>query len=215
MDQVSNTVFFGSNAFFSLRVLDNLIELGKSPRAIVIPEFPGYLFDQKGPLLTQVTTSNDLINRAKSLNIETIFAPQQQADKLLHQLSGLVIDFILVACWPYKLSGEVYQLANKAAMNLHPSLLPKYRGANPVEKQINRGERNLGVSLHLLSDEFDSGKIVKQAKFKLSMEPDRESIEQQAADLGAELYIEASREFGSPYWRPVKQEIKHESKPDQ
>ena len=105
-------------------------------------------------------------------------------------------------------------MASKAAMNLHPSLLPKYRGANPVEEQLNGGEQNLGVSLHLLSDEFDAGDIVKQAKFELPETADRWAIERQAADLGSRLYIEACEEYGSPKWHPEKQEMRHESNPD-
>lgn len=203
MDQIGNTVFFGSNAFFSLGVLDNLIESGNPPAAIIIPEFPGYQFGRFPHM--PVGNSNGLIKRAKILNIEPVFAPQQEPHKLVHQLSARSIDFILVACWPYKLSSEVCRLANKASMNLHPSLLPKYRGANPVEEQLSQRESDLGVSLHLLSDEFDSGDIVKQSSFALSINPDRKAIEQKAADIGVQLFLEACREFGSINWQPRRQ----------
>ncbi|MDH5356216.1 MAG: formyltransferase family protein [Gammaproteobacteria bacterium] len=202
----SNTLFFGSNTFFSLRVLDHLAESSHIPGAIVIPEFPAFEFRQTDRLLAQLDTPNELKRRAKSHNIEYFFAPERQADKLINQLSGRDIDFILVACWPYKLSAQVCRRANRAAMNLHPSLLPEYRGANPVEDQITRKERNLGVSLHLLSDKFDSGDIIKKAKFDRPKNPDREAIEQQAAELGARLFIESCQEYGSPKWSPQPQE---------
>lgn len=213
---IARTVFFSTGAFFSLRVLDELIASGYPPVAVVIPEFPAYKIDQKDRLpLQPPEKDNLLIKVAKDLNQPVIFAPENQGDALLNQLSKIDFDFILVACWPYKLSKAVCQLARKSALNLHPSLLPEFRGANPVEEQLRQGGTHFGVSLHLLSDEFDAGDIVKQAGFELSGRVDRKAIEQQAADLGAQLFIEACEEFDSPDWHPVNQEIKHESKPDQ
>lgn len=213
---IARTIFFSTGAFFSRRVLDELIASGYPPVAVVVPEFPAYKIDQKDRLpLEPAEKDNLLLKVVQDLNLPVIFAPENRGDEFLIQLSNIDFDFILVACWPYKLSTAVCQLARKSALNLHPSLLPEYRGANPVEEQLRQGGTHPGVSLHILSDEFDAGDIVKQAEFELPGKVDRETFEQQAADLGAHLFIEACEEFGSPDWHPVKQEIKHESKPDQ
>lgn len=213
---IARTVFFSTGAFFSRRVLDELIVSGYPPVAVIVPEFPAYKIDQKDRLPLEPPEKDNLLLKAvQDLNLPVIFAPDNHGDELLIQLSNIDFDFILVACWPYKLSEAVCQLPRKSALNLHPSLLPEFRGANPVEEQLRQVEPHPGVSLHLLSDEFDSGDIVKQAEFKLPGRVDRETFEQQAATLGAQLFIEACEEFGSRDWHPVKQEIRHETKPEQ
>ena len=92
--------------------------------------------------------------------------------------------------------------------DLHPSLLPNYRGADPVAAQIDYEEKNFGVSLHLLSQEFDQGDIVGQASLELGTKsPGRELIEAQAARAGVNLFMKAMQEFGSPAWRPRPQRV--------
>ncbi|MFB3059470.1 MAG: formyltransferase family protein, partial [Gammaproteobacteria bacterium] len=104
------------------------------------------------------------------------------------------------------LGTEIVNAVGKAALNLHPSLLPDYRGADPVIAQIASREINLGVSLHLLSQKFDCGDIIGQASLKFETRfPGRELIETQAARVGTRLFIQAIKDFGSPDWKPRPQ----------
>lgn len=204
----SRFVFFGTGANFSLAVFEQLIALDQLPLAVVVPEYPAYQFDLTDSLqIQQPVTSNQLISLAKNLYLPLIYSPDKLASKLVNQLSIKSFDFILVACWPYKLTEAVCEQAAKAALNLHPSLLPAYRGLDPVGEQISQRERDLGVSLHLLSDEFDSGDIVKNAKLEQPIELSRNFIEQRAAIKGVELFIEASEGFGGSEWNPRSQNI--------
>ncbi|MCP3689760.1 MAG: hypothetical protein GY784_15245 [Gammaproteobacteria bacterium] len=182
------TLFFGTGAFFSLKVLGSLIELGHRPIGVVVPEYAGVntpvtdglLFEQKG-------RDNPLIKLAVANEIEVIFAPSGCHDELSHK----AFEYILVACWPGLISPDVYGLAGTAAFNLHPSLLPEYRGANPLEEQIRLGELRLGVTLHELDQGMDTGPIVRQSGFELAQDAYcRENIENRAAKLGAELFVQ-------------------------
>jgi len=200
-------IFFGTGACFSISVLECLIKSGHIPVAIVIPEFnyqhrnliDDVAFEQSG-------RPNPLMEAAKTRNIPCIFAPTSYSEQMLQDLSTKEFDFILVACWPYLLSDEVCQLASKAALNLHPSLLPKYRGANPVADQIKNTEQSLGVSLHLLDQGFDTGDKVKQTGFKLEpIHYSENNIEIRAAELGVDLFIEAIELFNYPGWKLKRQ----------
>lgn len=199
-------VFFGTGADFSMVVFEQLVELDQLPDAIVVPEYsPGPIQSTELIKFSASCTQNRLLKKAKALDLTIIYAPESAQSQLQDQLSAMVFDFILVACWPYRLNKHLCSLATKAALNLHPSLLPKFRGANPVDQQLASSDRDFGVSLHLLSDQFDAGDIVKQAGITMSGEVDRDKIERQAAIMGADLFFNAINDFGTDRWRLLKQ----------
>ena len=70
------------------------------------------------------------------------------------------IDIILLSCYPKRFPVEAVNLARKACINIHPSLLPKYRGSNPIFWQIRNGETQTGVTLHKVSEQLDAGDIL-------------------------------------------------------
>ena len=159
---------------------------------LVVPEYPPAAEPEARPVEFASNPPQSRLARLAG-SIQFAHAPeqrQQQCARLIRQRS---IDFMLVACWPYLIAPEMIESVSKAALNLHPSLLPAYRGVDPVGRQLECGERRLGVSLHLLSQRFDAGDIVARASLPpLGASPDRETIEREAARLGAGLFIDAS-----------------------
>jgi len=207
MNESSRIIFFGTGAHFSVAVLRRLTELEVTPCALVVPEYPAA---KAMPLLDNidldVASKKPLPKMAVKMNIPLLFAPEKNHASLADKLKSYAAEFILVACWPYLLPDEVCLTASKAALNLHPSLLPGYRGANPVEAQLRSNEKQFGVSLHLLSPAFDSGDIVSQSIVEI--EDNRltvDEIEKQTARVGAELFVEALGAYGSCQWQPYKQ----------
>lgn len=114
-------------------------------------------------------------------------------------------DFLLVACWPDLLSDRVLRSVAKAALNLHPSLLPKYRGIDPVSAQLTASDFQFGVTLHLLNAQFDTGDIVRQAILPLTPGRDKSAIEASAAKQGALLFLEALATYHKPGWDLTQQ----------
>ncbi|WP_455218065.1 methionyl-tRNA formyltransferase [Kaarinaea lacus] len=99
-------------------------------------------------------------------------------------------DFILAACFPFKLPGYLLQTARIAALNIHPSLLPKYRGPDPIFWQLKYGETRTGVSLHLLSNDLDAGPVVRQKAIDFIEGAYKKDIEIQLGHEGARLFSE-------------------------
>jgi methionyl-tRNA formyltransferase len=81
-------------------------------------------------------------------------------------------DVILVADYRYLLAPEVVALAPSGAINLHPSLLPKYRGRAPINWAILHGETELGLTAHMIDNEMDTGDILAQKRFTLRLDQD-------------------------------------------
>ncbi len=76
-------------------------------------------------------------------------------------------DIIFVGTWKEKLEKEIIDLPKIATINVHPSLLPKYRGPNPYIQTILHGEKISGVTFHLMTTEIDKGPILAQQKIDI------------------------------------------------
>lgn len=133
-------------------------------------------------------------------DVEIAYAPpamQRQGADLIRQRS---IEFILVACWPYLIAEALRRAASCAALNLHPSLLPAYRGPDPLGAQLACGDFNFGVTLHQLNQHFDRGDIIaQQALGDVGSTPVRRQLERQCAELGVDLFIDALARY--PDWQ--------------
>ena len=195
-----------SGANFSCEVLQALRQRNYLPRLLILPEYPpaaGIPLAQE--IMQSSAPQKRLLQQAQ--DIETGYAPAvQQAD-----CAGLIerhaIDFLLVACWPYLIDSILIDCARKGALNIHPSLLPDFRGPDPLEQQIECGHSSFGVSLHLLNQHFDQGDIIAQAELDdFNRLADLSCLEHYCAHLGAELFIAAVTQYEQG-WKPVRQSI--------
>ena len=101
---------------------------------------------------------------------------------VLSQFKQLEPDIILVSCYARKLPLALLSIATIGSFNIHPSLLPSYRGPTPLFWQFRDGVDDFGITIHRMDDEFDTGNIVSQKKIKM---PDGLSI-LKATDLLAQ-----------------------------
>jgi methionyl-tRNA formyltransferase len=89
-------------------------------------------------------------------------------EHLIKRIIDFAPDYIYSIIFSYKLPNKVIQLAKIMALNIHPSLLPEYRGSNPFFWVVRKGEKISGITVHKLTQEWDSGPIIYQKKFPLS-----------------------------------------------
>ena len=90
---------------------------------------------------------------------------------------------------------EVFQLAKLAALNVHPSLLPKYRGAAPIERALIAGELSTGVSIINIGERLDAGDIFAQRKYDITDQDEVFSLYQKLFNLGGQMLIEVMSSF--------------------
>jgi len=77
------------------------------------------------------------------------------------------VDIILVGSWKEKFRKEIIDLPVIGTINVHPSLLPKYRGPNPYLQTILHGEKKSGVTFHLMNENFDRGPVLAQTEIEI------------------------------------------------
>ena len=106
-------------------------------------------------------------NYIKSYNLHEIHAGSVNSKEFKKALLRLNPDIILVGSWGERISKDIYNLPKIAAINAHPSLLPKYRGPNPYFWVIRNQETTTGISFHLIDDDYDTGAILAQEEIKI------------------------------------------------
>ena len=158
MNQLAPTkfVFFGEDVF-SLVVLESLINsnLNLEPLFIVMLE-PVSVSGQR--LVKYCAVEGIPLLQTKSLNVK----------EFLDNFNGLQVDLIISAHFQRIFPRELFSKAILGALNLHPSLLPKYRGMSPQHWPIALGETETGVTVHLIDEGVDTGNILCQERINLT-----------------------------------------------
>jgi methionyl-tRNA formyltransferase len=127
---------------------------------------------------------------------------------VIEQCSLYPFDVILISCYGRRLPGEIIELAVKGCYNMHPSLLPRFRGPEPVFWQMKLAAET-GVSWHQVVHLFDAGDIVAQQRVVIDDGSDYFDISLQLAEHGAALMMGLLSELadGSPTLIPQDPEI--------
>ena len=97
--------------------------------------------------------------------------------KLLKILSSNKINLVCLAGFMQVLSKKFIVNFNKPILNIHPSLLPKYKGLNTHRRVLKNGEKYSGATVHLVSEKLDSGRIILQKKTKISKSENYNTLE--------------------------------------
>ena len=110
-------------------------------------------------------------------------------EEVRKQLQELKPDLFVVASYGQKIPQDIMDLAPFGCINIHPSLLPKYRGAAPLVGPILNGDARTGVSIMRLAEQLDAGNILAQETIILDPKETVTSLEPKLADLGARLLL--------------------------
>ena len=115
-------------------------------------------------------TNKLMVDTASSLGFDIIEYNSSLNDKgFLQRIKNLNADLGVVASFNKKLPKELLQLTKDGFINLHPSKLPHYRGANPYSHVIINGEEESAITLHFMDENFDTGDIISQYCFSLDL----------------------------------------------
>ena len=121
-----------------------------------------------------------------------VYQPLKMRDgEALGILRELAPELIVVAAYGKILPQEILDLPQYGCINVHSSLLPKYRGAAPINWAILNGERVTGVSIMYMAEELDAGDVILTAKTPIDPEEDLPSLWDRLAKVGAEALAEA------------------------
>ncbi|SNX55597.1 methionyl-tRNA formyltransferase [Thermoanaerobacterium sp. RBIITD] len=193
-----NIVFMGTPDF-AVPSLKKLIDVGYNVSAVVTqPDKP------KGrgkKLLFPPVKEYALENNIEVLQPQKIKKNQEIFDKI----KTLNPDFIIVVAYGKILPEEILNIPKHGCINVHASLLPKYRGAAPINWAIINGEKETGITTMYMEKGLDTGDILMQRAIPILYDDNAETVHDKLAQLGGEVLIETLERLKNGTLEPTKQ----------
>lgn len=180
-----SVAFFGTPDF-SVKILEELQESGFGPALIITnPDEP------KGRKL--ILTPPPVKLWAEKKQVKYI---QPKNLKIIPEELDASFDLFIVAAYGKIIPKKVLDLPKFGTLNVHPSLLPKYRGASPIQSAILNGDEETGASIMLLDEELDHGPILAQEKLTLkNSSPTFTELRNRLAEISGRLLVKTIPEW--------------------
>ena len=134
---------------------------------------------------------------ASSMNL-TICTPEKiSCDEMVEQIQDWQPDLMVVVAYGQYIPKRILSVAPHEAINVHPSLLPTYRGAAPIQWALINGDAQTGVSIITVTEKMDAGEILKQETLDIDEADTAATLHDRCADLGARLLLETIDDMAS------------------
>ena len=134
--------------------------------------------------------------KAMDLNIPIIEVDDVKSDYLVDSLTSLKADLFVVVAFKF-LPDSIISIPKYGSINIHPSLLPRYRGSSPIQYALINGDSETGVSIIHLNNKIDSGNILGQKKIYIDSNETFGELSQKLSVLGSKLLIEVIDNIGN------------------
>ena len=137
--------------------------------------------------------------------------PLEQPEKVknnptfISSLKSIKPDIIVVVAYGKILPKEILTIPEYGCINVHASLLPKYRGAAPIQWALLKGEKETGITIMKIDDRLDTGDIILQKKIKISDEDNTETLSKKLFAAGRKLLLKALEQIEEGKAKFVKQ----------
>jgi methionyl-tRNA formyltransferase len=192
-------LFFGSPAF-AVPALEALVASGHEV-ALVVSQ-PGKPVGRKAEI-----TDPPVATRAKSLGLHVFQPSTLKEDAAVARLAEAGADVFAVAAYGKILARRVLDLPRLGCLNVHGSLLPRWRGASPVQAAILAGDAVTGVSIMRMEAGMDTGPVYTMRQTAIGEEEDAASLGARLAEMGAQALVETlyflEGELPGAHARPV------------
>jgi methionyl-tRNA formyltransferase len=197
---MKNRVVFMGSPEFAIPTLQALVDHYQVQGVVTQPDRPSGRGRTVKPSAIKVL--------AESLRLPIIQPANLRESQTILELQSWKPDFIVVAAFGQILRSDVLDLPPYGCINVHASLLPRWRGAAPIQAAILHGDRHTGVSILKMDTGIDTGPILNQRAIQIAPQDTAGSLSDKLAHLGAELLIETLPKYLSGEIQPQPQDEK-------
>ncbi len=190
-------VFFGTPAF-AIPSLTALLHSGEEVLAVVTqPDKRKGRSRVSSPPPVKKFASNNRIMVLQPINIK---------DPLFFdRLSNTMPELLVVVAYGKILPAQILKLPSHGCINVHASLLPKYRGAAPIQWAIINGEKKTGITTMLMDEGLDTGNMLLQEETEIHDDDNAETLSKRLAELGASLLVKTIKGLKDGSIKPTPQ----------
>lgn len=194
-------------------MLSNLIEgtLDAGYEIVGVMRYERTCFSSLRLKLRDFFKSSSDVTLIKQHKLYEIKCKSANSEEFKKEVLKLNADIILVGTWGEKLKKETIDLPVIAAVNVHPSFLPEYRGPNPYLQTILHRETKSGLTFHLMDKDFDSGAILAQKKIDIFPNDTSKELKERTVFQARLMCAEVLKKLACGMVIPVAQEEKKAS----
>ncbi len=189
-------IAFAGTPEFARTALQQLLDAGcVPPRVLTQPDRPaGRGMKLQASAVKQLAMAHALpLAQPRSLRLDGKYAPDAQAAQ--QALQAARPDVLVVAAYGLILPAWVLALPRLGCINIHGSLLPRWRGAAPVQRAIEAGDASTGICIMQMDEGLDTGDILRQQALPIAPDDTSTSLSQRLAELGADLLLQTLQEL--------------------
>jgi methionyl-tRNA formyltransferase len=181
-----NIVFFGTSAF-AAPILEKLVGNGATFRPALVVTAPDALAGRK-----QILSPSPVKTKALELNLGVIQPKTLKDPEITAKVLKAKPDVGVLTAYGKIIPKPIIDLFPKGILNVHPSLLPRWRGPTPIQSAILAGDEQTGVTIILLDEKVDHGPILAQQKLEIGnwKLENYDTLHEKLAKFGADLLIE-------------------------
>lgn len=184
-------VFFGTSSF-AARVLSSLIESGSQVQAIITrpDRMKGRHLKASPPPVKEVAS--------QICPLIPVYQPEKaSAPEFAETLKQFNADLFIVVAYGEIIKKNLLEMPSLGCINIHASLLPKYRGAAPIQRALMEGEKETGITIIEMSAQMDAGDILEMESIPITEEMTFGELEPKLCDLSVKLLFRSIKNFES------------------
>ncbi len=174
------TIVFAGSSLFSLPILKATVDLGFQS-TIVLTQPP----KKQGRGLRKIP--NPTMELAEKLELEIITVESFDDEQTKKTLSSLSPDVFLSAAYGKLIPNWFFELFSSEVLNVHPSLLPAWRGASPIQSAILNGDKATGISIMRMTKQIDEGPVFLSEKIKIDKNDTSTSLSEKLSNLAGKI----------------------------
>jgi len=143
---------------------------------------------------------------AIKLGYEVLQPASIRTTEFIGRIEKCAPDFIVVVAFGHIIPENILKLPHFATVNLHASILPKYRGPAPIQWAVINGEKETGITTMLMDEGLDTGHILLFSKVQITPDDTAGTLHDRLADIGADLLINTLKAFETGDIHPIPQD---------
>jgi len=192
-------VIFMGTPEFSVPILNSLIE---NYNVVAVVTQPDKKAGRKQEIVPSPIKKVALANKIEILQPESVTGNSE----FIRSITKLKTDLIIVAAYGFILPQAILDIPTYGVINVHASLLPKLRGASPLQAAIMNGDDKTGVTIMLVNQKMDEGDILSQAQADINIDETFSSLHDKLSILGTHLLIDTLPKYLNKEIKPQKQD---------